>query len=194
MQLSANALSGNLPGSLAGLSGSLGLLDVSSNAALGGPIDVVGSLTGLYVLLLSAANFTGTVPASLGGLTQLKYLFLQQNGAPVSLAVISRISPAAAPPPALTGTIPSSLGNLTNVLDMGLFLNRLSGTLPPQLSSLTSMLSFWAHHNNLSGTIPAAYGSLSLLQALCVGAVGRLMGWVRAAVSRRHVPFAPQAM
>ena len=73
----------------------------------------LGGLTNLARLELSGNQLSGTIPSSLGGLTNLEWLRLQENQ--------------------LSGTIPSSLGGLTNLEVVDLWLNQLSGSIPAAL-------------------------------------------------------------
>lgn len=70
-------------------------------------------------VVLDEQGLTGTIPASLGGLTELTHLDLFRND--------------------LTGTIPPELGNLSNLLYMDLNLNGLTGTIPVELGNLSNL-------------------------------------------------------
>jgi hypothetical protein len=89
---------------------------------------------------------SGSIPASLGNLTNLKVLWLGNN--------------------ALSGTIPPSLGNLAELEDLNLVVNALSGPIPPELGNLASLTNLWLSGNQLSGSIPAALGNLGALEFL----------------------------
>ena len=107
-------------------------------------ITVTGSrVTGL---ILNNRQLTGTIPASLGSLTSLQFLYLYKNQ--------------------LTGPIPSQLGSLTGFQTVLLHENRLSGPIPSQLGSLTNLQSLWLNDNQLSGPIPSQLGSLTRLLSL----------------------------
>ena len=80
---------------------------------------------------------TGEIPAELGNLTNLNWLYLNNNQ--------------------LTGSIPVELGNLTN-LQTELYArtsNQLTGEIPAELGSLTNLQSLWLRGNQLTGCIPA---------------------------------------
>lgn len=64
-------------------------------------------------------NLIGTIPESLGNLTNLQQLDLSHNQ--------------------LTGTIPSQLGNLTNLRKLSFVGNQLTGTIPAELANLTNL-------------------------------------------------------
>ena len=101
----------------------------------------LGNLTNLTFLGLDNNQLTGSIPSSLGNLTNLTHLWLSSNQ--------------------LTGSIPSSLGNLTNLAYLDLSSNQLTGSIPSSLGNLTNLdLTFgaalWLFDNQLSGSIPAA--------------------------------------
>ena len=100
-------------------------------------------------LLLHDNQLTGSIPSSLGSLTNLEYLNLGSNG-----------------PNRLTGSIPSSLVSLTNLEDLYLFGNQLTGPIPSFLGSLTNLLSLDLSGNPLTGPIPSSLGSLTNLNYL----------------------------
>ncbi len=101
-------------------------------------------------------NMIGTLPDELGSLTELQYLYLNDNQ--------------------LSGPVPASLANLTKLVDFYLRANDFSGPLPdfsgftnlrllelqenkfkgpiPNLSRLTQLQKLWLQDNALSGSIP----------------------------------------
>ncbi|WP_461082552.1 leucine-rich repeat domain-containing protein [Spirosoma flavus] len=108
----------------------------------------ISVLTKLKFLYLSggrlfnsdAGGFTGTIPVSLGQLTDLQHLDLSSNQ--------------------LTGQVPSELGNLTNLTWFSLRINRLTGNIPASLGNLTNVANFDLSSNQFTGDIPASLGSL----------------------------------
>jgi len=100
----------------------------------------------LQILQLDNNNLSGTIPASLGNLSQLQRLsfFLNQ----------------------LTGNIPAALGNLLNLQSLNLDFNQLTGSIPPGLGNLSQLHYLSLSHNQLSGSIPASLGKLSNLLSL----------------------------
>ena len=75
----------------------------------------------------------GTIPAELGGLTEMTRLYLHRNN--------------------LSGGIPSELNGLTNLVWLRLYDNMLSGEVP-DLSGMTSLERFYVHQNDLTGGVP----------------------------------------
>ena len=109
----------------------------------------LGSLTNLLGLSLSNNDLTGSIPSSLGSLTNLLYLDIAATQ--------------------LTGSIPSSLGSLTNLEDLDLHFNQLTGSIPSSLGSLTNLTTLWLGDNQLTGSIPSSLGSLTNLTQLSLG-------------------------
>jgi len=109
----------------------------------------LGNLTNLLYLYLDQNQLTGTIPTELGNLTNLFNLHLDQNQ--------------------LTGTIPTELGNLTNLQELYLDQNQLTGTIPTELGNLTNLQKLYLHTNQLTGTIPPELGNLSNLKDLYLG-------------------------
>lgn len=92
-------------------------------------------------------NLTGTLPASISGLSYLKELNLDGNE--------------------ISGSIPTSLGNMTGLNQLLLSNNKFTGGIPAQLGSMTSMKYLNISYNpQLGGTIPSSLGNLVQLQAL----------------------------
>ena len=98
-------------------------------------------------LSLGGKELPGTIPAGLGGLTGLEYLFLNGLG--------------------LEGEIPAALGSLTNLKRLALANNRLNGQIPAALGNLvpqTGKLEWLqiAQGNRLCGSIPERLRTFSL--------------------------------
>jgi Leucine-rich repeat (LRR) protein len=85
---------------------------------LTGDIDSVIKMLPRHVAELGLSNnrLSGTIPTSIGMLTNLNVLNLAENH--------------------LNGTIPTEIGLLTEVQVLGLFSNQLTGTVPSSLASL----------------------------------------------------------
>ena len=103
----------------------------------------IAAVTSLY---LWNNQLSGTIPAELGNLNNLRLLYLYGNE--------------------LSGTIPSSLGNLTNLTYLYLYGNELSGTIPAELGNLANLTGLHLGSNQLTGTIPSSLGNLANLTGL----------------------------
>jgi len=120
------------------------------NNQLSGTIPVsLGNLSNLQTLYLSVNQLIGSIPASLGNLSKLQILYLHDNQ--------------------LTDSIPKSLGNLSSLQTLYLHGNQLSGNIPESLGNLSSLGILYLERNQLSGSIPESLGNLSNLQRLYLG-------------------------
>ncbi|KAL0463675.1 UNVERIFIED_CONTAM: protein NSP-INTERACTING kinase [Sesamum latifolium] len=94
----------------------------------------IGNLTHLTSVLLQDNNISGPIPPELGKLPKLQELDLSDN--------------------LLTGEIPSSLSQLKNLQYMRLNNNKLTGAIPLALGNLTQLTFLDLSFNNLSGPVP----------------------------------------
>lgn len=106
----------------------------------------IGDLSNLTSLYLISNQLTGNIPSALGNLTKLDTLSLGGNG--------------------LTGDIPFSLGNLINLTFLNLRINKLSGNIPFSLANLKKLTVLDLKNNSLDGPIPDSLSSLTNLTAL----------------------------
>jgi Secretion system C-terminal sorting domain len=95
-------------------------------------------------------NMNGTLPSSLGNLSELRYLALTSNNGTLNSGR------------SLHGAIPATLG-LTKLEQLYLQGNELSGTIPPELGQLQNLLFLYLTNNNLSGSLPTELGNLTHL-------------------------------
>lgn len=87
---------------------------------------------------------SGTIPISIGDLSELQYIDLRQNN--------------------LSGSIPTEIGNLTNLLNLSLYENQLTGEIPSTIGNLTLLKGFSLNDNQFSGSIPDEIGQLTQLE------------------------------
>ena len=115
-----------------------------------GPVPAwLGNLTGLRWLYLGGNDLTGPIPSELGRLVNLEYLQLWNN--------------------ALTGPVPAWLGNLTGLRSLGLGGNDLTGPIPSELGRLVNLEHLQLWNNALTGPVPAWLGNLTGLRSLGLG-------------------------
>lgn len=94
----------------------------------------IGNLTNLQIVLLQNNNITGPIPAEIGRLWNLHTLDLSDN--------------------IFTGEIPSSLAHLKSLHYMRLNNNSLSGEIPVSFPNMTQLSFLDLSYNNLSGPVP----------------------------------------
>ncbi|XP_065028453.1 protein NSP-INTERACTING KINASE 1-like [Musa acuminata AAA Group] len=94
----------------------------------------IGNLTNLEIVLLQNNNISGPVPPEIGKLSKLHTLDLSNNK--------------------FSGRIPASLSNLKGLQYLRLNNNSLSGSFPLPLIGITPLIFMDLSYNNLSGPIP----------------------------------------
>ncbi|XP_044505052.1 protein NSP-INTERACTING KINASE 1-like [Mangifera indica] len=94
----------------------------------------IGNLTNLQIVLLQNNNITGPIPAEIGRLSKLHTLDLSNNF--------------------FNGEIPFSLGNLRSLQYMRFNNNSFSGAPPMSLANMTLLIFLDLSFNNLSGPVP----------------------------------------
>ncbi|PON57870.1 Tyrosine-protein kinase [Parasponia andersonii] len=141
----------------------------ASNFLLPGPIpDWFGDrLPALRVLDLRSCSVIGSIPFSIGNLTNLTSLYLARNNLtgilPTSLGQLSRLSVLDLSQNSLTGSIPSSFTNLKNLSLLDISSNSLLGAIPLGIGTLLELQVLNLSSNNLSSLIPAQLGDLASL-------------------------------
>ncbi|GMY06899.1 MDIS1-interacting receptor like kinase 2-like, partial [Fagus crenata] len=98
---------------------------------------------------LSSNNLSGSIPTSLGALSNLTRLLMYNNQ--------------------LSGTIPKDLGNLKSMNELDLSYNQLNGTIPNSLGKLSDLKYLILRENQLFGLIPQEIGNLMKLKILQLG-------------------------
>jgi Leucine-rich repeat (LRR) protein len=106
----------------------------------------LGQLSNVYDLELYSNQLTGSIPTELSNLSNLVFLYLYSNQ--------------------LTGSIPTELGNLSNLIELRLSYNQLTGSIPSSLGNLSNLRILWIAFNQLTGSIPPELGNLSNLEYL----------------------------
>ena len=145
-------------------------LSLLNNNLTGSIPSSLGGLSELVTLSLTSNSLTGSIPAELGNAGKLQFLALWDNdltgSIPSELGKLSALRSLTLNGNELSGSIPSSLGNLSALTHMQLWDNQLTGSIPSELGNLTNMSSLGLYGNQLSGSIPSSLGNLSELQFL----------------------------
>ncbi|RID60163.1 hypothetical protein BRARA_F03342 [Brassica rapa] len=97
----------------------------------------IGNLTYLQTVLLQNNYITGHIPPEIGKLMKLKTLDLSTNN--------------------FTGQIPSTLSASTNLQYLRMNHNSLTGTIPSSLANMTQLTFLDLSYNNLSGPVPRSH-------------------------------------
>ena len=139
---------------------------------LRGPIPPeLGGLANLRELYLFANQLT-TVPPEIGNLSELEVLNLFANrlsgSIPPELGGLSKLKGLLLNQNELTGPIPPELGGLNGLEVMFLGANRLTGAMPSELGNLANLQFMWLGFNSLSGPIPPELGGLARLESLAI--------------------------
>ena len=137
----------------------------------------LGNLSQLRWLEIGGnSGLTGTIPAELGNLASLESLNLQSNwltGAiPAALGLLTELEFLGLNGNALTGSIPAELSNLSRPRLLGFSGNPLTGRLPPEFGNLTSLTNLGLSYTMLSGPLPESLTGLSALERLDVDGSG----------------------
>ncbi|KAJ6799320.1 protein NSP-INTERACTING KINASE 3-like [Iris pallida] len=110
------------------------------------------------VLGLPSQSLSGTLSPSIGNLTNLQSVLLQNNAIsgpiPSNIGKLEKLQTLDLSNNQFSGSIPSSLGNLRNLNYLRLNKNRLSGRCPDSLSNIDSLTLLDLSYNNLSGSLP----------------------------------------
>ncbi|KAK1421958.1 hypothetical protein QVD17_24754 [Tagetes erecta] len=158
VNVSKNALYGELPSNIGQICRTLTFLDVSGNR-ISGPIPVsFGELGSLVAVNLSWNMLTGDIPISFNKIKDLKNLSMSGNNLtgpiPPGLGKLGSLEVLELSLNSLTGEIPEDLIYLKNLSVLLLDNNKLTGQLPSGLANMTTILKFNVSFNNLSGPLP----------------------------------------
>ncbi|TYJ32744.1 hypothetical protein E1A91_A05G056800v1 [Gossypium mustelinum] len=148
----------------------LSFLHLQKNMLNGSIPQQIGMLKSLYKLALSDNNLVGSLPPSIGNLSNLSVLRLHSNkisgSIPKEIGMLGPLEVINLSNNSLTGEIPASIGNLTKVYCLYLFANNFHGSIPQQIGEMRSLIDLELSHANLSGLIPASIGNLKKLTYL----------------------------
>ncbi|XP_028052001.1 putative receptor-like protein kinase At3g47110 [Camellia sinensis] len=162
--LDGNKLSGNIP---IGIGNLVNLEDVE----LFGEIPLVlENLSFLYKLHVSAINFRGSIPTSLGKCQKLETLCLARNNLGVTIAreviSLSSLLELNLSQNHLIGSLPMEIRNLKNTETLDVSGNRFSGVIPSTLGSYVKLESLKMVSNNFRGILPSSLSSLRGVRVL----------------------------
>ena len=137
--------------------------------------DSIALFTALETLRISnCGKLSGTIPASIGALTNMVDLALEANSLEgeipgAAIASMKRLTTFSVKyNHRLSGTLaPQMFGQLTKLQSLDVSTNIISGTIP-DFSNCSQLQTLALYKNQLSGTVPSSLGSLSNLQTLYI--------------------------
>ena len=138
-------------------------LDLSDNNLIGSIPASISKMQYLNELSLYGNNFeNSSIPASIGDIYFLRYLYLQncnlQGEIPVAFGSLQYLERIHLGGNKLSGAIPADFGAAATKIDVfGMANNNLTGNLPEKLGSSSTLKSISVEGNRLSGEIPATY-------------------------------------
>ncbi len=149
----------------------------------------LGNLTNLIYLILDNNYLTGTIPSTIGNIYYLQFFYCNNNQLsgkiPTSIGSLSKMQEMRLDNNQLTGIIPSSLGNLTELYLLNLSDNELKGWIPSSLSNLSNLKYLLLNNNQLNGTIPGSFGNLKSLIRLDLS-YNKLRGNIPAGIGKLY--------
>ncbi|KAL4581987.1 hypothetical protein LXL04_006524 [Taraxacum kok-saghyz] len=159
VNVSSNALSGEIPVNIGQSCRILTFLDLSGNRITGTIPATFGDLGSLMAVNLSRNMLSGEIPVSFDKIKDLKNLSLSGNNLtgriPSGLGTVKSLEVLELSSNSLSGEIPESLTNLSNLTVLSLDNNKLSGKIPSGLANVKTLSKFNVSFNNLSGPLPS---------------------------------------
>lgn len=166
-------LSGQIPDWFGQKLTQLKQLDLSSSSILGSLPSSLGSLSNLDFLSLFNNSITGTVPLELGKLSSLRFLNLSWNSftgeIPSSVSDIKNLSFLDLSSNFFSGQIPVEFGSFLGLKLLNLSNNSLSSYIPSEISNLSALVELDLGYNYLSGPLPEGFFRMRNLSKLLVG-------------------------
>jgi len=170
LQLDNNLFRGEIPVSFTNLS-NLKSFHIENNREITGPILDMATWSWPRITLLSFSNtaITGTVPTTIGLLTDLAFLYAGDStirgSIPSEMGLLTKLSRLRLSG-SIEGTLPSTIQNCASLVDVDLLFNDIIGTLPPDLSRLAAIEYIFLGRNKLMGTLPPEWKDLDNLVLL----------------------------
>ncbi|XP_028119482.1 receptor-like protein EIX2 [Camellia sinensis] len=167
LSLADNLINGLIPNSLCKIC-TLKELDLSKNMLFGNLPQCwgdSGEIPHLWVMKFSSNKLSGIIPSSIGHLSRLGWLHLNNNSLYGELSMGLRNCTSLLVldlgENGFSGNIPGWIGELESLRILRLHKNMFNGKIPLQLCQLLSLQIIDLANNNLEKTIPRCYGNLS---------------------------------
>jgi Leucine-rich repeat (LRR) protein len=177
LDFTSNSFTGNVPSSLGNLT-YLNFLELEQNNLEAKDnegwefIDALAKCTYLQYLLLSDNQLQGSIPNSVGKLSNrtLQYLRFGNNNlsgaVPESIGSLIGLNQLVLEQNNLTGPIGSWVGKLNNLVKLSLSDNNFSGPIPSSIGGFTQLTNLHLQNNRFEGPIPTGLGKLQHLLEL----------------------------
>ncbi|KAK5844349.1 hypothetical protein PVK06_000485 [Gossypium arboreum] len=163
-------VSGELPGLVGNLSGTLQRFYASAYSISGIIPSEIGNLSRLISIELVENKLTGTIPTTIGGLKELQSLSLENNklegSIPFELCHLNKLAFLLLTNNKLSEPIPACLGNLISLRNLFLGSNMFSSSIPSSWKGLNDLLILNLSYNSLSGPLPIDMGKWKALTSM----------------------------
>jgi len=142
------------------------------NGLTGSIPSTIGDLTHLQKIDIqeNEEGIAGPIPAEIGNLSNLAHFRLYKNSIsgsiPTEIGDLNNLELLDLRYNDLEGSIPDEIGNLSKLSDLNLYSNKLSGNIPTEIGNLTSLDNLTLAYNNLGGELPSEIGNLINLNNL----------------------------
>ncbi len=147
------------------------LADLFYNNLSGTIPSSIGDLSQLRSLNIGDNNLSGTIPAEINLLDSLVTLNLSLNDLSGTIPALTNqpnLTVLDLSSNGLTGSIPDNIGDFKNLGHLLLTSNQLSGEIPVSVGSLPNLVYLMLNANQLQGALPAETGNLTNLEYLFV--------------------------
>ena len=161
LQLSYNLLQGELQGSTFLAMPKLHHLEIESNYVSGRLPAELGTLTNLVYIYARRNLFSFRLDEMLvtGAYPALFSLWLDNNQIsgpiPPAIGQLTGLASFSVTNATLTGPIPDEFGNVQTLRRVWLYDNQLTGPIPPSVNNLVNLEVFEIHDNDLTGEMPS---------------------------------------
>uniref|UniRef100_K3YL19 Uncharacterized protein n=1 Tax=Setaria italica TaxID=4555 RepID=K3YL19_SETIT len=158
----------NFSGAVGNLTG-LQTLEMHDCNTYGSMPSSIGNLTNLRNLYISS-RFSGPMPAAIGELTNLRNLYIEgarfSGPMPAAIGELTNLRNLYMNNPGFSGPMPAAIGELTNLRNLYIEGADFSGPMPAAIGELTNLRNMYLQHSGFSGSMPAPIGNLTNLEAM----------------------------